>query len=381
MDRTHFLHVHLPGRGRVTLSLPGGIERAIIRGQLPADAQVWYDPIRLWISIARHPEVIRLLQRAALSLPSQQPVPVPPTAEEEFHDPAQLPLIPLEDFEPHHEFSRFLERSSAAEERRRAVRTSGPLRPSGPLRIFVAGAQELRKGQRRLQRLMARYQVPGWAAMLTLSLLGSLAVALFFVGRAAGSKLPIAPVTVTNALSANGYGADSISQIAVLVEPNPLAGEERELENNLRIAEAVVWQPAIDFSPEAIWRSARKMDAVRNSISLYRIGAWRQIDSASRDIDPRLEPFEEAVRVDEVLDVMQSAVTLLDSLINNFRVNGETLVFLEPDLAARYSWLRQRADSLLRIPVAVDSPPRVRAPRRIVTRLLETLPAAVVQTP
>jgi hypothetical protein len=355
-------------------------------GRLPPDAQVWHEPIRLWISIKRHPEMTRLLQRATSSQQPQEqeqelkPVPAP-IPEAEYQDPAQLPLIPLEDFEPHQEFTQFLARSSAAEERRRAVRTSGPSRTSGPVQIFVAGARELRKGQRRLQRLVARYQVPGWAAMLTLTLLGSLAIALFFIGRASGSKdLPV-PVTVTNALSAYGRGVDSTADLSALAAPNPLAGEERELENNLRIAEAVVWQPAIDFSPESIWRSARKVDAIRNSISLYRIGAWRQIDSASRDTDPMLEPYEEAERIDDVLNLMQSAVTLLDSLITGFHVNGETLVFTSPDQADRYSWLRQRADSLIRLPVAVDSPPRVRAPRRIVSRLLETLPTAIVRTP
>ena len=83
--------------------------------------------------------------------------------------------------------------------------------------------------------------------------------------------------------------------------------------------------------------------------------------------------------MDEVLNLVQSAVGLLDSLISRFRVHGEVLVFSDAGDAARYSWLRHRADSLLKTPVAVDSVHPVRAPRRVVGRLLETLPAAVAQ--
>ena len=63
MDRSHYLHVHLPGRGRVTLSLPSGVERAILSGKLTADAQVWYEQISLWVSISRHPVLAGLLNR------------------------------------------------------------------------------------------------------------------------------------------------------------------------------------------------------------------------------------------------------------------------------------------------------------------------------
>ena len=142
----------------------------------------------------------------------------------------------------------------------------------------------------------------------------------------------------------------------------------------------MVWQPAIDFSSrEQLWRSSRKVDAVRNSISLYRIGAWRLIDSTQRDTDPRLEPFEETVRVDQVLGIMRSAVSLLDSMITSFRVNGDMLVFADAAQAARYADLRQRADSLLLIPLPGDSLPLARAPRRVVSRLLQTLPSFIVQ--
>ncbi len=376
MPRSHYLHVRIPGRGRITLSLPRGVERAIVSGRLPADAEVWHSALDIWLPLTRHPGVRRLLRIAALDRQPHQPVreavPAQPA------DPAQLPLIPLENFEPHGEFIRFLELSSAAEERRRVVRTSGPLRPSGPARTFVAGDLELRPRLQPSRRLQARYQVPGWAAMAAVLVLVVGAVGLYFLGWATGhNQLPI-PVTVTNGLSARWETPyDSSASLAALVEPNPLAAEERELENNLRIAEVVVWQPAIDFQPDQLLRSSRKLDAVRNSISLYRIGAWRLIDSTVRDEDPRLESYDEANRVDEVLSLMQSAITLLDAQADRFRVSGTMLIFSDSTQADRYRWLRQRADSLLRAPLDGDSLPVPRAPRRVVTRLMATLPGAV----
>jgi hypothetical protein len=389
----------------MTLSLPHGVERALASGRLPADAEAWHSGLQLWIRVSRHPEVAGLMHTAEMAMfempdpdldlfslppiPAVLPESAEPVVEEPITlsavvgqpDPSQLPLIPLENVEPHFEFSQFLQRSSAAEERRQAVRSSGGVRASGPLRVVVAGAEEIRNGQRRLRRLLAQYQVPGWAAVLTVLLLGTSAAGLFFLGRATapGSTLPV-PITVTNALPANwAWPGDSIVDAAVLAIPNPLALEEQELENNLRLSESVVWQPAIDFaSAEQRSRSSRKLDAVRNSISLYRIAAWRQIDSASRDSDPRLEPFEESTRIDEVLKLMQSAVMLLDSLAPTFRVNGELLVFNNEVPASRYSWLRRRADSLVLAPVSGDTLLGVpRGPRRVVSRLLETMPHAI----
>lgn len=397
MDRSHYLHVHLPGRGRLTLSFPAGMERAIVSGRITADALVWYEQINLWVSIARHPGMAGLLSLVQLPAtnhrsrtetkvaelldaelpPKVAPVPAPPVAVAE--DPMQLPLIPLESEDEYHEFSEFLKRSSEAAKRILNVRSSGPLRASGPAQVVIAGSMEPEKVSpaRRLRSLFPRYLVvPGWAASVALTLLSSLAIALFLMRSRGTSHQPPA-VMMTNALSAGGRAPDS-TVVLGLTKQNPLAAEERELETNLRIAEAVVWQPAIDFSPEMIWRSARKVDAVRNSISLYRIGAWRQIDSAFRDVSPLLESFEESTRVDEVLSLVQSAVGLLDSLITGFRVNGEVLVFSDPNQAARYTWLRNRADSLLKTPVEADSLRAIRAPRRVVGRLLETLPAAVV---
>ena len=393
MDRSQYLHVHLPGRGRLTLSVPSGVERALISGKLTADAEVWYDQIQLWVKISRHPEMARLLQLVEL--------PTSPTPEPEFlepfdldlpakvalpagvesHDPAQLPLIPVAEADEHREFAEFLKRSSEAEVRRRTVRSSGSVRPSQPARVLVSGALEpVRKAGERLRHWVPRALVPSWAASIALTVLGALAVGLFFAVRSSDLRRDVAPVMVTNALSAYGEGIDSIVG-TVPAEPSPLAAEERELETNLRIAEAVVWQPALDFSPELIWRSARKVDAVRNSISLYRIAAWRHIDSLTSDTDPLLEPFDEAVRVDEVLNTVQTAVSLLNSLNTAFHVHGEVLVFADQSQADRYVSLRNRADSLLRSPISEDTTHLLRAPRRVITRLVETLPAAVVRTP
>jgi hypothetical protein len=395
MERSHYLHVHLPGRGRVTLSLPSGVERAIVSGKLTADAQVWHEHLRLWVSVTRHPRMAGLLSLVQLpgapaaaeppepecfdlELPAAiAPVPAPAPG-----DPAQLPLIPLEEPDEFREFTEFLRRSAAAEERRATVRSSGPRRKSGPARVVVAGAADpVPPVKSRLRRWLPWDRVPTWAAAAALTLLSGLTVGLFFLMTSPGPGGPAAPVMTTNALSANGRGQDSVAELAALASPNVLAAEERELETNLRIAEAVVWQPALDFSPELIGRSARKVDAVRNSISLYRIAAWRQIDSTSRDTDVRLEPYEESVLVDEVLDLVQSAVTLLSTRQGAFRVHGEVLVFSDPEEAARYNWLRNRADSLLRTPLSTDRARLVRAPRRVVGRLVETLPAALVPSP
>jgi hypothetical protein len=393
MDRSQYLHVHLPGRGRLTLSVPTGVERALLSGKLTADAEVWYDQLQLWVKISRHPEMARLLQlletqTSPVSGPGLQapfdldsPAKVASQSGVESHDPAQLPLIAVADADEQREFAEFLKRSSEAEVRRRTVRSSGSGQPTQPARVLVAGALEpVRKAGERLRHWVPAALVPSWAASIALTVLGALALGLFFAARSSDLGREAAPVMVTNALSAYGEGIDSIIG-TVPAEPSPLAAEERELEANLRIAEAVVWQPALDFSPEVIWRSARKVDAVRNSISLYRIAAWRHIDSLTSDTDPLLEPFEEAVRVDEVLNTVHEAVSLLNSLNSAFHVHGEVLVFADQGQADRYVVLRNRADSLLRTPISEDTTHLLRAPRRVVTRLVETLPPAVVRTP
>jgi hypothetical protein len=191
---------------------------------------------------------------------------------------------------------------------------------------------------------------------------------------------------MTNALSAGRPNPEDSAAFPALSPDgsapviNPLAESETDLENNLRIAEAAVWQPALDFaSADQIVRSIRKVDAVRNSLSLYRVASWQLIDSLHRDSDPRLEPFTEATRIDDVLNVMQSAVALLDSLLDHYHVRGDLLVFDRAPDAERYNALCRMADSLIRAPVDLDSSRAIRAPRRVVTRLLGTLPPGVTQ--
>jgi hypothetical protein len=402
MAHQSFIYVHIPGQGTLTLSW-AALERALIAGRLPENTEAWHGGIGLWVALGHHPDVQAVVQMAGLPdlpVPRAEPLVDPefePVVDLDFDlveadqfevttasgsgklegSPIDLPLIPLEDLEPHREFSQFLQRSSAAEERRRAVRDSGGVRPDGPSWVFVASAAEIRKGQRQVLRFFTRYPVVGWAALLALVLLGG--TGFFVFGRIAGGQ-PAAnvPGSITNALSAAGRGpVDSVPVPAVLEAPNPLATAESELIANLQISEALFWQPESDFSGrEQLARSARKIDAVGNSISFYRIAAWRLIDSAYRDSDPRLEPYEEISRINDVLSLMRTTVVLLDSLVPHFKVSGKTLVFDTPDAADRYRWLRNRVDSLFHSPVEGDSLRLLRAPRRAVARLLKTLPAA-----
>ncbi|MEO8201952.1 MAG: hypothetical protein ABI679_15580, partial [Gemmatimonadota bacterium] len=107
--------------------------------------------------------------------------------------------------------------------------------------------------------------------------------------------------------------------------------------------------------------------------------AWRLMDGAHRGTDPWLEPFNESSRIDEVLGVMKAAVILLDSASTRFQVDGNRLVFESASEAERYSALKLEADSLLKAPVDADVFPVSRAPRRVVTRLLASLPPAISQ--
>ncbi|HEV8125557.1 MAG TPA: hypothetical protein VGP80_15010 [Gemmatimonadales bacterium] len=55
-----YVHLRIPGRGRVTLSLPDGVRRALESGRLPATADVWLDPIGAWIPLGQHKMLARL---------------------------------------------------------------------------------------------------------------------------------------------------------------------------------------------------------------------------------------------------------------------------------------------------------------------------------
>jgi hypothetical protein len=402
MPTPHYLHVHIPGRGQVTLSLPGGIERALRNGRLPDEAIVWHAPAEVWIPLTMHPEVARLQDEcdfdyeflfesepgsepvAAASAPS--PVALESVAPSPNHaepDPAEplpaLPLIPVGDWEHHiAEFSKLVARATAQEQRREAARNSGALRRSESIPVFVAGTPDPvlepeEEARVRSAKLKKRLMVGATAALVLMAAAGY----WWYQQPERGLVRPVhAQLT---ARERDSLAMASAGSNLLVTEPNPLGDLEAALENDLRTAEAVIWQPAIDFGTgEQVLRSSRKIDAVRNSIGLYRLGAWRLVDSLDRQTDPRLEPFAEADRVDQILRVMQRAVVLLDSLTGHYRVDGEVLVFDSPADAAHYTGLALVADSLLRSPIELDSFPQVRAPRRVVTRLLSTLPAAVI---
>ncbi|MEO8201055.1 MAG: hypothetical protein ABI679_11075 [Gemmatimonadota bacterium] len=156
------------------------------------------------------------------------------------------------------------------------------------------------------------------------------------------------------------------------------AGPEPDLEIRLRLANAVAWVPSEDFgSTQALLLSRRKVEAAQNSFNAFRVDMNRLPDSAKvqSDYRRRVEPFAEAQRVDEVLAIVGTAVEMLDSLSGRFQVNGRTVNFNRPDDAVQFGMLLRRADSLLTAPVELDPYPTViRAPRRAVNRLVQSLP-------
>lgn len=403
MQTPHYLHVHIPGRGQVTLSLPGGIERALRSGRLPDEAIVWHAPAEVWVPLTLHPEVARIQDEydldyeflfepdepvvppvpvAVLADPVESAVSLPVEAESIPDEPLPaLPLIPVGDWEHHiAEFSKLVAQATAQEQRREAARNSGALRRSESGPVFVAGTADFvlepeEEARVRSARLKQRLLAGASVALVLMAIIGYWWYQLPERGLATARPVH-AQLT---ARERDSLAMASAASNLLVTEANPLGDLEAALENDLRTAEAVIWQPAIDFgTEEQVLRSSRKLDAVRNSIGLYRLGAFRLVDSLDRQTDPRLEPFGEADRVDQVLRVMQRAVLLLDSLTGHYRVDGEVLVFDSPGDAAHYTGLSLVADSLLRSPIELDSFPQARAPRRVVTRLLSTLPAAVI---
>ena len=74
MDQYHFLHVRIPGRGRLTLSLPGGIARAFLAGRLPETAEAWDDAKVAWVPWRDHPAVAALLAWGAVPRTVEYPI-------------------------------------------------------------------------------------------------------------------------------------------------------------------------------------------------------------------------------------------------------------------------------------------------------------------
>ncbi|HEV8123064.1 MAG TPA: hypothetical protein VGP80_02390 [Gemmatimonadales bacterium] len=410
----HYLFVHIPGRGQLTLSLPGGFERAFRYDRLPEDALLWHSAAGVWLPILRHPAIVRL-REAALSEaydydfefaprePLEQnepvfaqlnapdpvpelpelPLPVESAAVESDH-PELLPLIKVSDWKTHlAEFSRLVARSTAQEERRRSSRLSVGIRPreSGPM-FFAGVAAPVEDPLEVEPRTLARFRVRLLTGACLLLLAMGLGGWLWYRTPSATLAIDSARAHVLSARERDSLARASSGSNVQIAAATPLADLEAELESDLRIADAVIWQPAIDFASEdQVVRSTRKLDAVRNSIGLYRLGAWRIADSLARETDPRLEPFEEADRVDAVVKTMDAALTFLHSVVGHYRVSGDLLVFERGEDAEHYNTIARMADSLVRAPVELDSFPAIRPPRRVVTRLLATLPSAVAPSP
>jgi len=79
MKTTPYIHFRIPGLGRVTLSCPEGICRALKTGRLAPNSEVWMDVQGDWIPMGQHPEVVRLI-RTTTSAPVI-PVEAPPEDE------------------------------------------------------------------------------------------------------------------------------------------------------------------------------------------------------------------------------------------------------------------------------------------------------------
>jgi hypothetical protein len=176
-------------------------------------------------------------------------------------------------------------------------------------------------------------------------------------------------------------GDTALTPGALELQGVPGGTPESDLETRLRLADALMWDPAQDFgSPGSVLRARRKVDAVRNSIQAYRVDMRRLDESgaASRQGN-RLEPFDEASRIDDVVSAMGAAIQFLEDVSGRFSVRGGTLEFDRPEDARRYNRLRDQADSLLQSPVEMDPRPIFRPPRRFVTRLLITLPGGMAR--
>jgi hypothetical protein len=61
MNTPPYIHFRIPGLGRVTLSCPAGVRRALETGRLAADSEVWMEVQGDWLPMGRHLEVARLM--------------------------------------------------------------------------------------------------------------------------------------------------------------------------------------------------------------------------------------------------------------------------------------------------------------------------------
>ena len=75
MESRPYLRIRFPLAPRprgVTLSLPGGIERALRQNRLPEGAEAYQPETGTWVVLAEHPAVAAVLSR--LSTPRDTPV-------------------------------------------------------------------------------------------------------------------------------------------------------------------------------------------------------------------------------------------------------------------------------------------------------------------
>lgn len=438
-DKADHLRLRIPGRGELTLSMPDGVLRALRDNRLPPSAEAWHAESNSWVALTTHPAVDDLLQSMVPQPSTRPPPPAPVPDPAEAPSPLPPPLSDESDASPAEFLPVFLDFGKDLEDE--TVVPTPPLRGADSAVISPAnvgeieGPQELklvytpppetdRAGLEGESPVLRRspasprpdaaetpepvfgdipLEPPGWLSrgkptpgrLLALLGVGAVLVAGFIWYRAstARSAPPAAPrpdqAGDSSALSPSI--GDSASPIAGTryrpprIGPLPLQGvsggpPEADLETRLRLADALVWETSDFASAEQIVRSVRKVDAVRNSIEAYRNDMRRLTDSArpAEGSPRRLEPFDEASRIDEVLAVMQAALKLLDRVQGRFRIRGELLVFDRQAEASRYNDFLKQADSLLQARVPMDPNPLLRPPRRIVTRLLETLPVGAV---
>jgi len=305
-----------------------------------------------------------------LSPPPEAPLPPPPAAR-----PSRLDITPP----PPLRERRTLETKTAAE--RRQVAATPPAEPtSTPTGSF---------------KLPSRRVLVGGIALL-------IAAGYFVKSRSGGAKPDAAPHTVgATANHTPGTASpapesvpaevlpvfpadseDTAPHVGVLaLQGVPGAGPEADLETRFRLADALMWDPAGDFgTPADVLRARRKVDAVLNSVEAYRVDMRRLAESGGgAKLGYRMEPFDEASRIDDVIHAMGDAISVLEDVTGRFAVRGGTLEFDRAEDARRYNALRDRADSLLRAPVEMDPHPIIRPPRRLVTRLLTTLPGGMAR--
>jgi len=315
---------------------------------------------------APDPEVIILESPAS-------PLPPPPPARS-----SRLDITPP----PRSHERRELATKPAADRRKQAATPAPPAEPApAPKRFFQLPSRRILVGGGIAALIAAGYFMksqPGGGKPATAP--PTVAAAANHTPAATAPPVESVPAEVLPVFPADSE--DTAPHVGALeLQGVPGAGPESDLETRFRLADALMWDPARDFgSPEDVLRARRKVDAVLNSVQAYRVDMRRLAESGEGSkLGNRMEPFDEASRIDEVIHAMGDAISLLEDMTGRFAVRGGTLEFDRAEDARRYNRLRDRADSLLRAPVEMDLHPIVRPPRRLVSRLLTTLPGGLAR--